>query len=247
MIRLTKVIEPQYLTLRGAQWLADLNKAIILHGGYDAIPEKEKDRLISHYRHDNIKNALFPTSFNKCAFCECIPDEGGNFIQVEHFYPKSLYPMHCFSWDNFLPCCGRCNLSKSDLDTITQPIINPYVDDPCEHLHVSLLKIKGNPGAVMGENSVRELKLNNSRLIIARRNLLGEIENLTERVAEVMTEIQDSQTPRIRNNKIGKLLDLIDELEALMHPSHTYSFFCKQIILSEEEYRQAKLVLLSAS
>ncbi|QPK01428.1 hypothetical protein IDM36_04625 [Enterobacter mori] len=243
MIKLTKCPEPNYLTIRGAQWAQSLNDAVVLHGGYDSIPEKDKDSLTAHYRNQNIKDVLFPTSHNKCAFCECIPEDGGNFIQIEHFYPKSLYPHLCFSWDNFLPSCNKCNLAKSTLDTIVTPIVNPYIVEPSDHIYVSLLKLKARDNSKLGEDTVKELKLNSSRHIKARRNLLEDIENLTERLQEKMDELNAAGTKRIRDNRFGELLELVEELDSLMLPNQPYSFFCRQIILSEPEYVEAKALI----
>ncbi|GBU12700.1 hypothetical protein AwEntero_13010 [Enterobacterales bacterium] len=144
-----------------------------------------------------------------------------------------------------MPCCGRCNLAKSDLDTVIKPIINPYIDEPSDHLYVSLLKIKSKPGSIPGVNTVIELDLNNSRLITARGYLLSEIENITERISRKIIEFKNSTTVRVKSNRLGELLNLIDDLEDLMHPSHAYSFFCRAIIKSEDEYEQAKLIILA--
>jgi uncharacterized protein (TIGR02646 family) len=40
----------------------------------------------------------------RCHYCE---DSAAD--EVEHFYPKDLYPEYCFSWSNYLYSCGRCN------------------------------------------------------------------------------------------------------------------------------------------
>jgi uncharacterized protein (TIGR02646 family) len=240
MIKLIKGDEPEYLSLRAATWLSALNDAIANYGQYNAIPEKEKESLIAHYRHESVKSVLFPTSYQKCAFCECIPDDGGNFVQVEHFYPKSQYPQFCFTWDNFLPCCGKCNLAKGSLDTLNTPIINPYKDEPSEHIYILLLRVKSKPDSVIGQNSIKELNLNSNRLIKARRNLLAEIEIIFEKIASKIDEVDNASTPRRKENRLFELSEFIDELDELMHPSHAYSFFCREIILSEPEYMQAK-------
>ncbi|MES2387002.1 MAG: HNH endonuclease [Bacteroidota bacterium] len=45
----------------------------------------------------------------RCVYCEdSYADE------VEHIYPKSLYPEHCFSWDNYIYVCGQCNVAKNN-------------------------------------------------------------------------------------------------------------------------------------
>ncbi|MBN3054485.1 HNH endonuclease family protein [Pectobacterium brasiliense] len=243
MIKLTKCSEPEYLSSRSSQWSSALNEAIFLHGNYDSIPENEKESLISHYRHQKIKDALFITSHHKCAFCECIPEYGGNFIQIEHFYPKSIYPELCFSWDNFLPSCNKCNLSKSNLDTNLTPIINPYDDEPSDHLYISLLKFKPLNDSVLGCNTVQELKLNSSRHINTRGRLLGEIENITEKIREKIEELNNATTKRVTDNRRVELMDLVEELDFLMSPAHIYSFFCKQIIMLEPEYALAKSLI----
>jgi uncharacterized protein (TIGR02646 family) len=46
----------------------------------------------------------------RCNYCE---DSNAN--QVEHIYPKSLYPEKCFVWENYCYACGPCNQPKSDL------------------------------------------------------------------------------------------------------------------------------------
>lgn len=42
-----------------------------------------------------------------CGYCE---DSIGH--QIEHIWPKALYPEQTFSWLNYLYACGRCNLAK---------------------------------------------------------------------------------------------------------------------------------------
>lgn len=49
--------------------------------------------------------------------------------QFDHYFPKSKYPYLALSFYNLIPCCGTCNLSKSDLDTKASPILYPYLDE----------------------------------------------------------------------------------------------------------------------
>lgn len=43
----------------------------------------------------------------RCMYCE---DSAAD--EIEHFYPKSLYPEHTFVWANYLYSCGPCNGPK---------------------------------------------------------------------------------------------------------------------------------------
>ncbi|MCD4757293.1 MAG: hypothetical protein K8R39_03420 [Arcobacteraceae bacterium] len=45
---------------------------------------------------------------------------------IEHFFPKSIYPFLSLSISNLLPSCAFCNKIKSDVDTYTQNCISPY-------------------------------------------------------------------------------------------------------------------------
>jgi hypothetical protein len=116
MIKLSRPDNPQYLVDNESGWAAALTAAVEQFNGYKDIPKAQKESLTKHYRHDNIRLPLFAAAHDKCAYCECKPVVGDSYIQVEHFYPKSLYPEHCFDWHNFLPVCARCNLAKSNFD-----------------------------------------------------------------------------------------------------------------------------------
>jgi uncharacterized protein (TIGR02646 family) len=48
-------------------------------------------------------------STRRCTYCEdSLADE------VEHIYPKNVYPDKCFEWENYLYACGPCNGPKND-------------------------------------------------------------------------------------------------------------------------------------
>lgn len=48
-------------------------------------------------------------STRRCVYCESsLADE------VEHIYPKDLFPEKCFDWDNYVYACGPCNGPKNN-------------------------------------------------------------------------------------------------------------------------------------
>jgi uncharacterized protein (TIGR02646 family) len=69
----------------------------------------------------------------RCFYCE---DSRGN--DIDHFWPKSVYPNKCFRWDNFLLACSSCNGCKGNqfpLDGAGLPLlIDPTVEDPWDFL-----------------------------------------------------------------------------------------------------------------
>lgn len=45
---------------------------------------------------------------------------------IEHFFPKSIYPFLSLSISNLLPSCAFCNKIKSDVDTFKHNCLSPY-------------------------------------------------------------------------------------------------------------------------
>ncbi len=91
-------------------------------------------------------------STRRCIYCE---DSIGD--EVEHIFPKDLYPEKCFRWDNYVYACGPCNGPKNNMFAVfkqsdgqfievnptrgasaSQPptgeaaLINPRIEDPLE-------------------------------------------------------------------------------------------------------------------
>jgi hypothetical protein len=68
---------------------------------------------------------------------------------IEHFFPKSIYPFLSLSISNLLPSCAFCNKIKSDVDTFRENCLSPY-------------EIKNNDfrfDFTLNTNQVKEVKL----------------------------------------------------------------------------------------
>lgn len=81
----------------------------------------------------DIKNCLSAmcNSTRRCVYCECsLGDE------VEHIYPKDLYPDRCFDWNNYVYACGPCNGPKNNKFAVFKnsdgkfAIVNPTSGTP---------------------------------------------------------------------------------------------------------------------
>lgn len=49
--------------------------------------------------------------------------------QFDHYYPKSRYPYLALSLYNMIPSCSICNMAKSSLDTLKEPILYPFAEE----------------------------------------------------------------------------------------------------------------------
>jgi hypothetical protein len=54
--------------------------------------------------------------------------------EIDHFYPKDLYPILALSYFNLIPSCSTCNGlgAKSNQDTYTLKLRNPYLIKPSD-------------------------------------------------------------------------------------------------------------------
>ena len=59
-----------------------------------------------------------------------------DFGDVEHIKPKSpsKFPELEFEWENLGIACGKCNLAKHDKYFVETPFIDPYLEEPSDHL-----------------------------------------------------------------------------------------------------------------
>ena len=67
---------------------------------------------------------------NSCPYCNrnytfVVDSENGKLRpEIDHFYPKSIYPFLAMSFFNLIPSCSICNHTKSDM--IKENLENPY-------------------------------------------------------------------------------------------------------------------------
>ena len=82
--------------------------------------DKKKEKAVTSFKAKNVKtNKTFEAvkvalkeispGIERCIYCE-----DSQCDEVEHFYPKTLYPQFCFDWSNYFYACGVCNVSKNN-------------------------------------------------------------------------------------------------------------------------------------
>ncbi|EHZ2591095.1 HNH endonuclease signature motif containing protein [Vibrio vulnificus] len=129
-----------------------------------------------NYKHPSNKSALKDASNDKCMYCECKISHI-DFAHVEHIKPKAndKFPQLKFSWDNLGYACPRCNNAKSDKYHNDTPYINPYDEDPQEHLVAYGTYLFSKNGSERGELTIKDIKLNRPELLEKRQQRIEEI------------------------------------------------------------------------
>lgn len=99
--------------------LYKIHCSIFIDNGYNKI---KKDEFINN------------TNIDTCPYCNrnyiyCLDEKGKIKPEIDHFYPKSKYPIFASSFYNLIPCCQTCNgiTCKYESDPIITKIKNPYL------------------------------------------------------------------------------------------------------------------------
>lgn len=243
MIKLNRDTKPAILVNNEKSWTTNLVDAITNCGEYSKIPKEQKEKLLVHYRHQEIKNVLFQSSLQKCAFCETKPGESGN-IEVEHFAPKSIYPELAFKWENFLPACRKCNGSKDDHDTLNNPIINPYDTNPEEIFHYNDIQIAANDAhEKIGKLTIRVCGLNSVRLMKPRADILVSLHSFSQALDEAIRDYEEAATDIKKQHRKRKIREAVEAIEVLANPSEKFSGFCKEYLKKCAAYHEAKIIV----
>lgn len=190
----------------------------------------------SVWRIDWLKDSLKALSHNKCAYCECPLSKESNYMEVEHFEDKCKYPEKVMAWDNLLPSCKHCNGSKSTHDVIAEPIINPFKDDPRDHLYFRLYRYK--PKDEKGRQSIRVLKLNDPEreMVDTRFKIGNELEVLIDDVKAKYDRYKSCPSVGNRNDMTTPLFKMLRECQ----PDSEYSALCATVMHSNVIYQKLK-------
>jgi uncharacterized protein (TIGR02646 family) len=193
----------------------------------------------SVWNFDELKKALLATSHGKCAYCECRLSEESKYVEVEHYFCKNLYAQKVAEWENLLPSCKRCNGAKSGHDVVSEPIINPYIDEPKDHLTFRLYQLR--PASDKGRATLEVLDLNDSDRLVKVRFELGQAIQLSlSQVVEKLERYCENRTIRRRNALLSHLRGLLLEC----HPSSDYSATCATVLHGDDRYTEVRSSLI---
>ncbi len=181
-----------------------------------------------------IKEYLLKMSHDKCSYCECNIVEESKYMEVEHFFAKSIYESKVVDWANLLPACKRCNGCKSDHNIGIEPIIHPVNDRPNEHLKFNLYFLKGK--TELGKMTVQVLQLNHVRVLQPRQKVGLKTRQQLDNLEDWVERYIESPSIRLRN-KIHAFLQAI-LIEA--QPNSEYSATVATVIWHDDSFRTVK-------
>lgn len=215
MIKLVRQAKPSILTPEKVKELTDKFKA-----------DKSSVWNISE-----IKESLLKSSNGKCAYCECFLTNESNYMEVEHFEDKNSYPDKVVDWDNLLPSCKKCNASKSTHDVNSEPIINPYIDEPTSHLAMRFYRLRGK--TIKGNVTIEVTNLNDMQRSVPSRFEIGEkIHELLLTAKDRLVKYESDKTVRKRNRLYASIEGLLTECQ----PNASYAATTASILIGDVEF-----------
>lgn len=201
----------------------------------EVLTQKYKTTSESVWKQAYIKRDLLKLSFAKCCYCECKVDEESKYMEVEHFYPKDIFPDLVVVWENLLPSCKRCNGHKSTHNTQIEPIIHPVIDNPKEHLTLKSYRFYAKNNSLIGKTTIEAVELNDRERLVNKRyeigtKILEELESLLDDLQEFENKgLAETRKERKLKNKLLKLMQ-----ECL--PQKEYSATAATTLIYSEEY-----------
>jgi hypothetical protein len=188
-----------------------------------------------------LKEALLAFSDNKCAYCEIQLQVGPAYMEVEHFYAKSIHKSRVLDWDNLLPSCKRCNLAKGtwDVAVVGQDLIDPTVSSPKGHI---LFDTAYRPVGITPEgiNTVTEIHLDDiDRLGVPRFKFGERIKRKLEELEGDYNSLGTATTNRKRRATVRRIKNLL----AKCRPTEPLSAVAATVVARSPEYTSLKASL----
>jgi uncharacterized protein (TIGR02646 family) len=174
VIHLSKVAEPNVLATNKVAWTDEFRQ------------DTDKRR----YAHKDIRMALGEETFRKCAYCESRVEHVAA-THVEHILPKSIHPDLVCDWQNLTVACPMCNQKKGPYDNPACRIVNPYSDDPKDHLRWIgpwVTHVTNDRGRV----TITRLGLNRADLMFQRGRECQRVEELLRLMEQSDAPVRDA-------------------------------------------------------
>lgn len=179
---------PLSLKQNGASWTQALVNEVKIKGVYKDVDDSFKTK----YKQQDVQRALEAMYYEKCCYCEQIIG-AESYEHIEHLRPKSNLAFHhlAFEWNNLHWSCPKCNMAKKAQWDWNNPILDPTVDDPRQHLTLNLITGELVSKTLRGQTTIDHTQLNREKLKKARKRTLEKLRKLELCVKQTPSKIDD--------------------------------------------------------
>jgi hypothetical protein len=143
-------------------------------------------------------------------------------------------------WTNLLPACKRCNGTKGSHNVRDEPIVNPYEDDPKQHLSLKAYRFFAKTD--LGQNLIDVVGLNHQDRAINKRFEVGNMiyENI-EKAIDRMRLFSNSRSTKDKNRLLSTVAGLVSE----SHPRSVYAATAATILHDSHQFQEVLKFLLN--
>ncbi|WP_305368872.1 HNH endonuclease [Photobacterium leiognathi] len=199
----------------------------------DELVDEFKNNSTSVWNNERIKEPLLNSSHGKCSYCECDLTEESKYMEVEHFEDKKHNPDKVVLWENLLPSCTKCNGAKSTHDVIAHPILNPYIQDPKEHLAIRFFRMRGL--TELGRESIDVVGLNNQERLVLKRFEIGS--QIADSI-EIAWERHATYRSNGRTQSKNRLISLVEGILLECQPKAIYAATTATVVLTDTRFSE---------
>ena len=201
------------------------------------LTQEYKDTGKAVWKIEWLNHAVSDMSYSKCCFSEIRLGEESKYMEIEHFYPKKQYPDKVMEWGNLLPSCKKCNGTKREHDTLKEPILNPFVDNPKDYLFFKNYRYYSKNQNEIGYRTIEVLGLNDRNHFINPRFKIG------NEIIEVLQDFKDNILNLEDTKKLNRFISRFKNLLGQGNRKKEYAALVSTIILNDENYCGIELLL----
>lgn len=126
-----------------------------------------------------------------CAYCDWFPTDCGTDPTIDHFKPKTRFPLEAYAWPNLYLACRQCQrkadseLTEAQFNLLLRPDESEYSFEKFFIYKYLTGEIEPNPRASSSnyhraELTIRVLRLNSEGRPAARKRMLSVFEKLDD-------------------------------------------------------------------
>lgn len=134
-----------------------------------------------------LRPLLYDLTKGHCSFCDGFPIGETSLEPIEHYHPKSDFPLIAYQWENLFYCCDKCNseANKTIFEYTLKPDDNDYFFSSYFYFDSGTGKLVvqeylENSDSKMFINATKFLKrygINSPKRNMARLHLMHDIKN----------------------------------------------------------------------
>ena len=161
------------------------------------------------------KNALAKAASGKCMYCESKIGHV-SYPQIEHIKPKKKFPELEFVWENLGFCCQICNTNKGQKYDEARPFINPYNENPEDHIGFLGYYIYPKHGSLRGEYTIKEIGLERNELNDRRKEKIDGVEKMIKAAFSTKSDSLRNQAIDEIKKEAGKDMEYSAAIESVL-------------------------------